>query len=81
MSSASSLYRLVNGYRGVGGLRNTWKRPKRVSTNCQDSVEICIFLIGKQIQLTCEVSGKIILFLLLPKALSDGKLVAYVINP
>jgi len=62
-------------------LGNTWKRPRRVSTNRQDSVEICIFLIGRQIQLTCEVSGKIILFLLLPKALSDGELVGYVIKP
>jgi hypothetical protein len=69
------MYRLVNGYRGMEGLRNTWKRPKRVSINCQESVEICVSLMGRQIQLTCEVSGKIILFLLLPKALSDGELV------
>ena len=79
--SRSSLYLLVKGYRGEEGLRKPWKRPKRFNTNRQDSVEICIYLTVRQIQLTCKVSGKIALFLLSLKALSDVELVGYVISP
>jgi hypothetical protein len=79
--SRSSLYRLVKGYRGEEGLGKTWKRMKRVNTTRQDSAEVCVSPIVRQIQLTCEVSGKIIFFLLLLKSLSDGELVGYVIKP
>ena len=78
--SRSSLYLLVKGYRGEEGLRNPWKRPKQFNANRQDSVEICVSLTVRQIQLTCEVSCKVILFLFLFKALSDGEIVGYVIN-
>jgi hypothetical protein len=38
------LYRLVKGYRGEEDLRNTWKRSKRVGTNLQDIIEICVWV-------------------------------------
>jgi hypothetical protein len=53
----------------------------RVSTTLQGSVEIRVSPIVRQIQLTCEISGKIVLLLLLLKSLSDGKLVGCVIMP
>jgi hypothetical protein len=54
---------------------------KRVSTTFQSSVEIRVSPNVRQKQSICEVSGTIILLLLLLQSLSDGDLVGYVIMP